>query len=153
MPIVIGAFKKEEEPGRRLQLVGVPVPLIVPIQDVFINQWQFNPTKPSNVMSIAILDLNPKSKGTIIVAHSDPEAYPSISFNPLENADDLNFVVDQYIETFRIMMKARELDPDGIYKVAYPPENIFSFTDEAEKRNLLADYVKASYHNFDHYGG
>lgn len=31
-------------------------------------------------MSIAIIDLNPKSKGTITVAHSDPEAYPSVTF-------------------------------------------------------------------------
>ncbi|WP_313955719.1 GMC oxidoreductase, partial [Staphylococcus hominis] len=71
-------------------------------------------------MSIAIVDLNPKSKGMITAAHSDPEAYPSINFNPLENPDDLNFLVNQYIETFNIMKKARELDPDGIYKVVYP---------------------------------
>lgn len=152
-PIAIGAFNKERGPGRRLQLLGVPIPLFVPIQDVFINNWGFNPTKPSNIMSIAISDLNPSSKGTITAAHSDPEAYPSIRFNPLENPDDLNFMVDQYIETFNIMMKARELDPDGIYKVVYPTESIFHLTNEEEKRSLLADYVKASYTNLAHFGG
>lgn len=153
VPVALGAFKKGDGHGRRLQLVGFPVPNFVPIQDVFINNWQFNPSKPSNVMSIAIIDLNPKSKGTITVAHSDPEAYPSINFNPLENPDDLNFVVDQYIETFNIMKKARELDPDGIYKVVFPPENIFNLPNEEEKRNQLTAFVKASYTNFDHFGG
>lgn len=79
-----------------------------------------------------MVDLNPKSKGKITVAHSDPEAYPSIDFNPLDNPDDLNFIVDQYIQTFNIMMKARELDPNGIYKVVYPPENIFNLPNEEE---------------------
>jgi choline dehydrogenase len=152
-PIALGAFNKEKGPGRRLQLLGVPVPLFLPIQNVLTNNWSFNPTRTSNIMSIAISDLNPKSKGTIIAAHSDPEAYPSIKFNPLENPDDLNFVVDQYIETFNIMMKARELDSDGIYKVVYPPENIFNLTNEEEKRNQLADYAKASYTNLAHFGG
>ncbi|MBO1581894.1 GMC family oxidoreductase [Bacillus sp. XF8] len=153
-PIVLGAFKKEKEPGgRRLQLIGLPLPFFIPIQDVFINQWQFNSEKQSNIMSFSILDLNPKSKGKITIAHSDPEAYPSISFNPLKNPDDLNYMVNQYIETFNIMMKARELDPNGIYKVVYPPENIFNLTNEEEKRNRLTDFVKASYTNFTHFGG
>jgi len=152
-PIALGAFKKEKEPGRRLQLLGVPVPMFLPIQDVFTKDWEFNPARSSNVMSLAIADLNPKSKGTIRITHSDPEAYPSITFNPLKNPDDLNFMVNQYIETFNIMKKARELDPNGIYKVVYPPENIFNLTNEGEKRNLLADYVKASYTNYAHYGG
>lgn len=153
-PVALHAFKKGEGPGgRRLQLIGLPLPFFVPIQDVFINQWQFNPEKQSNIMSFAMVDLNPKSKGEITVAHSDPEAYPSISLNPLTNPDDLNYMVDQYIETFNIMMKARELDPNGIYKVVYPPENIFNLTNEEEKRNRLADFVKASYFNFAHFGG
>jgi choline dehydrogenase len=152
-PITIGAFKKDTGAGRRLQLLGIPVPLLLPVQEVFINNWEFNPEKPSNIMSIAIIDLNPKSKGTITVAHSDPEAYPSVTFNPLENPDDLNFLVDQYIETFNIMKKARKLDPDGIYKVVFPPENIFNLPNEEEKRNQLAAYVKASYTNFEHFGG
>lgn len=153
-PIALGAFKKEIGlGGRRLQMIGLPLPFFMPIQDIFINQWQFNPNNPSNIMSFGMTDLNPKSKGKITVAHSDPEAYPSIDFNPLDNIDDLNFMVDQYIKTFNIAMKARELDPNGIYNVVYPPENIFNLTNEEEKRNLLADYVKASYTSFAHYGG
>jgi choline dehydrogenase len=152
-PITMGAFKKETGAGRRLQLLGVPAPSFLPAQEVLINNWEFNPIKPGNIMSIAIVDLNPKSKGTITVTHSDPQAYPSVTFNPLENPDDLNFLVDQYIETFNIMMKAHELDPGGIYKVVFPPENIFNLPDEAEKRNQLAAYAKASYTNFDHFGG
>ncbi|MFC0476047.1 hypothetical protein ACFFHF_12445 [Robertmurraya beringensis] len=57
----------------------------MPIQEVFANRWQFNPLQPTNIMSIGIIDLNPKSRGTILAAHSDPEAYPSIDFNSLEN--------------------------------------------------------------------
>lgn len=152
-PITFGAIKKDKKPGRRLQLFGFPLPSFLPIQDVLVNQWQFNPAKPSNIMSVIIADLNPKSKGSVTVAHSDPEAYPSIQFNPLANPNDLNFVVDQYIESFKIMKRARELDPDGKYNVVYPPERIFNLTNEEEKRNLLADYAKATYSNFAHYGG
>jgi choline dehydrogenase len=152
-PLALGAFKKGDGSGRRLQLLGEPVPAFVPIQEVFANRWQFNPLQPTNIMSIGIIDLNPKSRGTILAAHSDPEAYPSIEFNSLGNTDDLNFVVDQYIETFNIIKKAREKDPGGIYKVVYPPENVFHTDDEQEKRNLLSDYARATYTNLDHYGG
>ncbi|WP_410985659.1 GMC family oxidoreductase [Bacillus cereus] len=153
-PVALHAFKKEKGPGgRRLQLIGLPSPLFVPISEVFTNKWQFNPKKKSNIMSFGIVDLNPKSKGKITVAHSDPEAYPSISLNPLTNDDDLNYMVDQYIETFKIMMKAHELDSEGIYKVVFPPEDIFKETNEEKKRNRLADFVKASYFNFAHFGG
>ncbi|WP_163102409.1 GMC family oxidoreductase [Peribacillus alkalitolerans] len=152
-PIALGAFKKDQGPGRRLQLIGLPLPFFVPIQDVFIKKWNFDDTKLTNIMSIAILDLNPNSKGTIKAAHSDPESYPSITFNPLNNDNDLEYIVDQYIETFNIIMKARELDRDGKYRLVYPHENIFKLTNEVEKRNLLKDYAKASYTNFEHYGG
>ncbi|WP_256865502.1 GMC family oxidoreductase [Paenibacillus sp. 32352] len=152
-PITIGAFKKDNGSGRRLQLMGIPVPAALPVQEVFINNWEFDPAKPSNIMSISIINLNPKSKGTITAAHSDPEAYPSVSFNPLEDPDDLTFLVDQYIETFNIMMRARALDPDGIFKVVFPPEDIFNLPKEEDKRNRLASYVRASYANFDHFGG
>ncbi|BDG35254.1 GMC family oxidoreductase [Saccharococcus caldoxylosilyticus] len=152
-PFTLGAFKGEDGGGRRLQLFGLPTPSFVPIQDVMINNWDFDPKKSSNIMSIGIFDINPKSRGTIMVAHSDPEAYPSVDLNPLGNPDDLDFMVDQYIQVFNIMKRARKLDPDGIYKVVYPPENIFHLTNEVEKRNLLANYVKASYHNLAHFGG
>lgn len=153
-PFTLGGFKGEEGTGgRRLQFFGVPTPSFVPIQDVFINNWGFNPAKPSNIMSIGIIDVNPKSRGTILIAHSDPEAYPSIDLNPLANPDDLNFMVDEYIETFEIMKRARELDPEGIYRIVYPAENIFNLTDEEEKRKQLGNYVKASYRNLAHFGG
>ncbi|MDF2985537.1 MAG: oxidoreductase [Eubacterium sp.] len=152
-PLALGAYKAELEPGRRLQLIGLPVPLFLPVQDVIINQWEFNPANATNVMSIGIVDLNARSKGKIVVAHSDPDALPSIDFNPFGNPDDLNFIIDQYINTFNIIEKARKLDPDGIYKVVYPPESIFRLENEEEKRSLLADYARASYTNFDHFGG
>ncbi|MGO4889512.1 GMC family oxidoreductase [Anaerobacillus sp. MEB173] len=152
-PVALGAFKSDQESSRRLQLLGFPLPLFVPIREVMKNNWQFDHEKESNVMSIGISDLNPLSRGTITVAHSDPEAYPSISFNPLENPNDLNYIIDQYIETFNIIMKARELDQDGIYKVVFPDESIFNLTDEEEKRRLLADHALASYENYEHFGG
>jgi choline dehydrogenase len=152
-PIPLGAFKREKGASRRLQLLGNPLPRFVPVQDVLINNWEFNKKKPSNIMSIGIFDLNPKSKGTIMAAHSDPEAYPSVDFNPLANPNDLNFMVDQYIKTFNIMKRARKLDPNGIYKVVYPPENVFRLKNEKEKRKKLANYVKASYSALNHYGG
>jgi choline dehydrogenase len=35
-PIALGGFKKQDNPtgGRRLQLLGFPVPVFVPVQDV-----------------------------------------------------------------------------------------------------------------------
>lgn len=153
MPILLGAFKADKGPGRRLQLMGIPAPFFIPAQDVFINQWQFDLTKPTNVMSIGIIDLDSRSKGSITVAHSDPDAYPSVNFNPLESPDDLNYIIDQYIETYRIIMKAKMQDTEGICKIVYPPEHIFRMEDEEEMRRVLADYAKASYANFEHFGG
>ncbi len=153
MPLLMGAFKKESGPSRRLQLIGLPVPSLLPIQDIFINNWIFYATKSTNVMSIALVDLTPKSTGTISVAHSDPEAYPSIQFNPLDNIDDLNFMIDNYIKAYNIFVEARKLDPDGVYKLIYPSEEIFNLSNEEQKRNALADFVRASYNPFDHYGG
>ncbi|RDU38707.1 GMC family oxidoreductase [Neobacillus piezotolerans] len=156
-PIPIGAFKKEDGPrnhsGRRLQLLGNIGPRFVPGPDITINKWEFNPDNPTNVMSIGIVDLNPASKGTILAAHSDPEALPSVAFNPLENPDDLNYMIDRYIDTFEIMKRARELDPDGVYRVVYPSETIFHLRDEQEKRARLADFARASYTALNHYGG
>ena len=152
-PITFGAFQSVNGPSRHLQLLGIIVPVFIPVQDVLINNWVFSPEKPSNIMSIGIINLNPSSNGTITVAHSDPEAYPSISFNPLDNPDDLNFLVDQYIKTYNIITRARKLDPGGKYNVVYPPEKIFHNPNEEEKRNQLAAFARASYANFDHFGG
>ena len=152
-PSVLGAFKEVSTPGRRLQLTGFPVPIFVPNSDVHVNNWNLDPARSSNVMSFAILDLIPVSKGTILAAQSDPDADPAIEFKPLDHPNDLNYVVDQYIETYKIMVKARELDPDGLYKVVYPPEAIFENPDEAEKRRQLANYARASYNIFSHYSG
>ncbi|KAA9012846.1 GMC family oxidoreductase [Niallia endozanthoxylica] len=152
-PIAMGAFKKEEGPGRRLQLIGAPGPFFVPNADILSNNWQFNPENKTNVMSFGIIDLNPSSRGTILATHSNPEAYPSIQFNPLENSADLNYIVDKYIEMYNIIVQAREDDPKGVYKVVYPSEDIFQCTDEDLKRSRLEQFARASYNNFAHFGG
>ncbi|KMY53823.1 oxidoreductase [Bacillus sp. FJAT-27231] len=152
-PIPIGAFKSEDGEGRRLQLLGNLFPRFVPIQDVIINNWEFDPRKPSNIMSIGIVDLNPRSKGTVLAAHSDPEAYPSVGFNPLENQNDLDFMINNYIRVFNIVKQARKLDPEGIYRVVYPSEDVFHIENDMEKHSRLADFVRASYTALNHYGG
>ncbi|HDX9590545.1 TPA: GMC family oxidoreductase [Bacillus pseudomycoides] len=154
-PIALGAFKAENPAsleGRRLQILGAPAALFLPIQDVIRNGWNFDSFSSTNIMSFGILDLNPKSKGTIMVAHSDPEAFPSLTFNPLQNLDDLNFLVDQYINTYQIIKQARTHN-SGIHEVVYPPEEIFKLPNEAKKRKQLENYVRASYSNFFHFGG
>lgn len=152
-PFPLGAFKGENGTGRRLQLFSNPHANYVPNPVVFANNWEYDPKKPSNVMSVAIGDLKPTSRGTIMVAHSDPEAYPSINFNALGDPDDLNFMVDYYIQTYKIMKRAHKLDPKGIYKVVYPSEHIFELHDEKEKRAILSEYVRATYTNFAHFSG
>lgn len=152
-PFPLGAFKGEDGTGRRLQLFSNPHANYVPNPVVFANNWEYDPKKPSNVMSVAIGDLKPTSRGTIMVAHSDPEAYPSINFNALGDPDDLNFMIDYYIKTYEIMKKARQLDPEGIYKVVYPSEHIFELQNEKEKRAILSEYVRATYTNFAHFSG
>ncbi|WP_353050941.1 GMC family oxidoreductase [Bacillus hominis] len=104
-------------------------------------------------MSIGPFDNNPRSRGTILAAHSDPEAYPSINLNPLQNPNDLEFMVDQYIIIYEIMKKAREIDPEGIYKLVYPDEKVFEIQDNTTKRAEIAKYVKGSYRNIAHFGG
>ncbi|OXM14271.1 GMC family oxidoreductase [Paenibacillus herberti] len=153
-PITLNAFKKEDNPigGRRLLLLGLPIPFHIPVQDVFVNEWDFDPAKPSNVMSLGISDLNPSSRGIVMIAHSDPEAYPTIDLNPLGNPDDVNFLVEKYMETHQMIVKARQLDPEGIYEVVYPSESIFQLPD-TDKRAQLENYVRASYFNYYHFGG
>ena len=154
-PLTLKAFKKVDNPtgGRRLQLLGVSNPIFIPSQIVDINGWQFNEKNKSNVMSIGIVDVNPRTRGTVMVAHSDPEAYPSLDLNPLSNDADLNFMINHYIETYKMIVKARELDKGGIYEVVYPDESIFKLDDENKKRAILADFVRASYSIFTHFGG
>ncbi|MFJ8460635.1 GMC family oxidoreductase [Lysinibacillus xylanilyticus] len=154
-PGASGAFKKVNNTigGRRLQLLGLPLPFFVPSHEIAINGWDFNAENPSNIMSIGIGDLNPRSRGTVMVSHSDPEAYPTIDLNPLANPDDLNFMVDQYIETYNMIVRARQLDPGGIYQVVFPDESVFQIPDENEKRAKLASFVRASYSIFTHFGG
>jgi choline dehydrogenase len=154
LPFPLGVFKGEGPTGgRRLQIYSSVTPSSIPPAVVVLNNWAFDLQKPSNVMGISIYDLTPKSRGTIMVTHSDPEAYPSLDLNPLADPDDLNFMIDQYIGVYNIMKRARELDPQGIYKVVYPSEDIFELPDETEKRTQLANYVRASYGNTAHFGG
>jgi choline dehydrogenase len=153
-PFPLGVFKGYEgSVGRRLQIYSSVTPSFIPVADVTVNNWGFDPQKESNVMSIGLFDLNPSSRGTIMAAHSDPNAYPSVDLNPLASPDDLNFMIDQYIAAFNIMKEAHEHDPEGIYEVVYPPKAVFEKTDETEKRQVLAKYVKASYRNIAHFGG
>jgi choline dehydrogenase len=154
LPFPLGAFKGEGETGgRRLQIYSSITPSFLPQPDIFVNNWGFDPNKKTNVMSIGPFDNNPRSRGTILAAHSDPEAYPSVNLNPLQDPNDLEFMIDQYIEIYKIMKKARELDPEGIYKVVYPAEDVFEMTNKAEKRAEIAKYVKATYRNIFHFGG
>lgn len=156
-PIILGAFVAENkdnlEEGRRLQILGAPAPLFLPSSDVNRNEWGLDLNKQNNVMSFGLIDLNPRSKGTIMASHSDPEAPPSFSFNPLQpTTNDLDFLVDQYIHMYNIIQEARS-NNSGIKDVVYPPEEVFQIADEAEKRRQLGDFVRASYSNFFHYGG
>lgn len=157
-PLVLGAFQAENPlnpvESRRLQLLGVPIPFFIPAPDVLSNGWSFDltfQTTPS-IMSFGIVDLNTRSKGTVLVEHSDPEAYPSLNFNPLQDPNDLTYMVDQYKRIYNIIVEAR--DPlkypnNGIGKVVYPPESIFLLSDnDPNKQQQLENYVKASYTNF-----
>lgn len=152
IPFTLGAFKSDDGGGRRLQYLATTGPRFIPAGDIAVNKWEFNPNNPTNVFSIGMFDINPKSRGSILVAHSDPEALPSVDFNPLTNPDDLRFMVDQYINTFNIMQRAQEIDPDGIYRVVYPSEDVFHLPEEL-KRSRLADFVRASYTIIYHYAG
>ena len=154
LPFPLGAHKGEGETGgRRLQIYSSITPSFLPLPVIFGNNWAFDPNKKTNVMSIGPFDNNPRSRGTILAAHSDPEVYPSVNLNPLQDPNDLEFMIDQYIEIYKIMKKARELDPEGIYKLVYPAEDIFKITNKAKKRAVIAKYVKATYRNIQHFGG
>ncbi len=154
LPFPLGAHKGEGETGgRRLQIYSSITPSFLPLPVIFGNNWAFDPNKKTNVMSIGPFDNNPRSRGTILAAHSDPEVYPSVNLNPLQDPNDLEFMIDQYIEIYKIMRKARELDPEGIYKLVYPAEDIFKITNKAKKRAVIAKYVKATYRNIQHFGG
>ena len=154
LPFPLGAHKGEGKTGgRRLQIYSSITPSFLPLSVIFVNNWTFDPKKKTNVMSIGPFDNNPKSRGTILAAHSDPEVYPSVNLNPLQDPNDLEFMVDQYISIYKIMKKALELDPNGIYKLVYPAEDVFMIQNETEKKAEIAKYVKATYRNIQHFGG
>lgn len=156
IPTPLAAFKAEAPTeGRRLQISSSVGPGSVPTAVVLQNNWAYDPKKATNVQGISIFDLRPKSRGTILITHSDPEAYPSLDLNPLSdlNSNDLNFMIDRFIDVYNIMKRAARLDPAGIYKVVYPSEDIFKMPDEQAKRTELAKYVRASYGNAAHFGG
>ncbi len=157
-PIILGAFIAEDndnsKEGRRLQILGAPAPLFIPPSEVASKGWKLDlENKEINIMSFGLIDLDPRSRGTIMASHSDPEAPPSFSFNPLqEDTNDLDFLVDQYINMYNIIQEAKS-NNSGIKKVVYPPEHIFKISDLSEKRKKLADYVRGSFTGFFHYGG
>ncbi|WOO36855.1 GMC family oxidoreductase [Anaerocolumna sp. AGMB13020] len=153
MPISLGAFAEDAEGSRRLQLIGIAASSFLPVQEVLINNWQFDNEKSSNIMSLLLIDLNASSRGFIAINTSDPTAYPTVSLNPLTAAEDLEFMVDQFIKVSQSFDLAREADPEGIYRFVYPPENIFTIPDLEEKRRILSYYIKASYSAAYHYGG
>lgn len=157
-PLILGAFQAENPlnllESRRLQLIGAPIPFFLPASDVISNGWSFDltfQTTPS-IMSFGIVDVNTKSRGTVLVEHSDPEAYPSLDFHPLENPNDLTYMVDQYKRIYNIIVEARDqlkYPNNGIGKVVYPPESIFQLPDnDPNKQHQLENYVKAAYTNF-----
>lgn len=79
LPFPLGAYKGEGPTGgRRLQIYSSITPSFLPPAVIFVNEWEFNPNKKTNVMSIGPFDNNPRSRGTILAAHSDPEAYPTV---------------------------------------------------------------------------
>ncbi|MFP7295595.1 GMC family oxidoreductase [Neobacillus niacini] len=157
-PIILGAFIAEHKDSiiesRRLQILGAPAPLFIPASDVASNGWELDiENKDINIMSFGLIDLNPKSRGSIMATHSDPEALPSFFFNPLQiGTNDLEYMVDQYINMYKIIEEARN-NNSAIHQVVYPPEEIFTNPDEEEKRRRLRDFVRGSYSNFFHYGG
>ena len=134
-------------------MVGsVSAAAFVPDPGVLTNGWGLNLAQEFNVISFALLDLNPASRGYINITCSNPETTPDIQFNPLARETDLEFMVDSYIDAFNIIVEARKRDPEGMYKVVYPPEDIFELPVE-EKREMLRTFVRASYNKFSHYGG
>ncbi|WP_462410308.1 GMC family oxidoreductase [Neobacillus sp. Marseille-QA0830] len=154
-PLLYGAFVAEHrnsQEGRRLQISGAPAPLFLPNPVVIERGWELDVTRATNIVSFGLIDLNPTSKGTIMAAHNDPAALPSFSFNPLQpTTNDLDFLVDQYINMYKIIVEARKQN-SGIHRVVFPDEGIFMMPDE-ERRRELRQFVRSSYSNFFHYGG
>lgn len=152
-PAIFGAFLNMNSKIRQIQLRGLPDASTLPPLEVITNNWDFDPQKPTNIMTINITFLIPPLKGSVIVAHSDPEAYPTVKFNPINDVKQKILIVNSYLEVFKIVQKAREKDPSGIFDVVYPPEKIFNNPDTKEKRKELFRYGLASLDIFIGYGG
>ncbi|SFS61203.1 GMC family oxidoreductase [Marininema halotolerans] len=152
-PLVFGAFLNMGARTRKLQLQGSANPALLPNQDVLANNWEFNRNSPTNIMSLGLFNNAPPKSGFTLVAHSDPEAYPIVQFNALTNRNEMEFVIDSYLEVYKIIQQAKRLDPNGVYNIVYPPEDIFTIPDITEKRNTLFQYAKASLNNIYHYAG
>ncbi len=151
-PVIFGAFVNMGSKNKKVQLRGFPNATTLPPQVVTINNWDFDPKKPTNIITINIIVLLPPIKGSVIVAHSDPEAYPIVEYNEL-NTEQKELIVDSYLEFYKIIQQTREKDPNGIFDVVYPPENIFNIQDIGEKRRELLRYGIAYVDIWPGYGG
>lgn len=143
--------------SRRLQILTNPGAEYIPVAEALVNPiYTFDPARDNNVMSIALCDLKPSSRGSIVVSTSNPAVYPTLHFNLFENEDDLNYVVAAYRFMSKIVAEANELDglnegescpnPER-YTIVYPP-NLDQLTDEELKR-----YARASVSMLAHYAG
>ncbi|WP_224749557.1 GMC family oxidoreductase [Polycladospora coralii] len=152
-PFVFGAFLNRRSKTRSLQLQTVYNSFYLPASLVSLNNWKFNPKKPSNVMSMSLVILNPPSLGFVRAAHTDPEAYPEVQLNYFVGQQQFNEAVDAYLITYNIIRRARKLDPKGLFKVVAPAEEIFQIKNKDRRRIELLRFSKSTVRSYTHYAG
>ena len=141
------AFLRMGHWHRRLQILPYAfVEGIVPEFVILQGGWQYDPEKPTNLISFFLVDLQPKSEGSVRIKHSDPDSIPEVAFNAYSCPEDLEFGVDAYLVMYAILQEMQKLNPAGIYKPVYPPSKVFE-----KGREELIKYVRITGVNFYHY--
>jgi len=152
------------EPYPGIQLLSIPVPFIPPTIAI-PKEWNVDPTAPLNYVTTVIVNTNPKSRGSIIISHSDPSSIPTCKLGYFTDTDgpsstypsgDANLLVKALQLMYATVVQMRLDSPTNTFNVLYPDESIFLLSGPnpgGDQYHALYNFVLANPINFAHFGG
>ena len=152
------------EPYPGIQILNIPIPFVSPTISI-PKEWNVNPAAPLNYITSILVNVNPKSRGSIVISHSDPNAIPTSKLgyftdtygpNPTYPSNDVNLLVKTLQLMYATVLQMRIDSPTKTFNVLYPDESIFLLTGPTpggDQYHALYNFVLANPVNFVHFGG
>jgi choline dehydrogenase len=152
------------EPYPGIQILNVPIPFVPPAISI-PKEWNVDPTAPFNYITSIIVNTNPKSRGSIVISHSDPNAMQTSKLGFFTDTDgpsltypsyDANLLVKALQLMYTTVLQMRVDSPTKTFNILYPDESIFLLpgaTPGGDQYRALYNFVLANPVNFVHFGG